>query len=134
MKKNKNVVASPSIFDLGFHIFDNWMKLKYEGKSLQKYFDDNYIKSVAIYGLGALGSRLFEDLQGLEVEVKCAIDQNAANIIRDDVVIYTLEQELPQVDAVIVTPVQFFYDIEKALYGKTDADIISLEDIVEYCV
>lgn len=134
MKKNKTMAVRPSIFELGFHIFDKWMKLKYEGKSLQKYFDDNYIKTVAIYGLGALGSRLFEDLQGLEVEVKYAIDQNAANIIRDDVVIYTLEQELPPVDAVIVTPVQFFYDIEKALCGKTDADIISLEDIVEYCV
>ena len=33
----------PSIFELGFHIFDKWMKLKYEGKSLQKYFDDNCI-------------------------------------------------------------------------------------------
>ena len=134
MKEHKNVTVIPSIFELGFHIFDKWMKLKHEGKSLQKYFDDNYIKTVAIYGLGALGSRLFEDLQGLEVKVLYVIDKNAANINRDDVQMYTLEQKLPQVDAVIVTPIQFFYEIERELNYKLSADIISLEDVVEYCV
>ncbi len=124
----------PSIFELGFHIFDKWMKLKYEGKSLQKYFDDNCIETVAIYGLGALGSRLYEDLQALDVSVGYAIDRNADNINIEGLKVYTLEQQLPETDAIIITPVQFFCDIECDLDGKTDADIISLEDVVEYCV
>ena len=81
-----------------------------------------------------MGSRLFEELQGLEVKVLYVIDKNAANINRDDVQMYTLEQKLPQVDAVIVTPIQFFYEIERELNYKLSADIISLEDVVEYCV
>ena len=133
-QQKKRKLQSPSIFELGFHIFNKWMKLKHEGKSLQKYFDDNRIKTVAVYGLGALGTRLYEDLSKLDVQVAYAIDRNAANIQIDGLKIVTLEEELEKVDAIIVTPIQFFYEIEADLEKKSKADIISLEDIVEYCI
>lgn len=130
MKKKQ----SPSVFYIGFHIFNKWMKLKNEGKSLQKFFDDNEMKTVAIYGFGALGQRLYEDLKKLDVEVVYGIDKNASNIHMDSLRVVTLNEELEAVDAVIVTPVQFFYEIEAELEKKIKTDIISLEDVVEYCI
>ena len=124
----------PSIFELGFHVFDKWMKIKHEGKSLQKYFDDNRIKTVAIYGMGSLGERLYEDLKTTDIEVVYAIDRKAAVIKIEGLKIVTLEDSLDKVDAVIVTPIHLFYGIEADLEKVMEADIISLEDVVEYCV
>lgn len=124
----------PLLYEIGFHVLDKWLKLKIEGKTLQKYFDDNRIKTVAIYGMAALGNRLYEDLQNTDIQVLYAIDRNAANIKVKDLKIVTLEDKLDKVDAVIVTPIQFFYAIEADLEKVIETDIISLEDVVEYCV
>lgn len=123
----------PLLYEIGFHVLDKWLKLKIEGKTLQKYFDDNRIKTVAIYGMAALGNRLYEDLQNTDIQVLYAIDRNAANIKVKDLKIVTLEDKLDKVDAVIVTPIQFFYAIEADLEKVIETDIISLEDVVEYC-
>lgn len=130
----KNKKQPPSIFVLGFSIFNKWMKLKNEGKSLQKFFDDNRIETVAVYGLGALGQRLLEDLEKTDVQVLYAIDKNAANFSITNLCVVTPEDVLKEVDAIIVTPVQYFYEIEMDLEKKIRTDIISLEDVVEYCL
>lgn len=136
--KRKQQPYIPNIFELGFHIFDKWMKLKNDGKSLQLYFDDNEIQTIAIYGMGALGSRLYDDILELPVEVKYIIDKNASQIRETkkelcNIEIYTCEQELPIVDAIVITPIQFYNEIERDLGNKCDADIISIEDVVDYC-
>ena len=130
----KQQPVRPTIYEDGFLIFNDWMKLKHEGKSLQRYFDDNRMKTVAIYGFGALGQRLYEDLQGLEVEVAYVIDRNAENIKIDGLKVVTMEEELDLVDAIIITPIQFFMSIERDLENKSSAEIVSIEDVVSYCV
>lgn len=130
----KQQASVPSIYEDGFQIFNDWMKLKFEGKTLQKFFDDNRMKKVAIYGFGALGQRLYEDLKQLDVEITYVIDRNADNIRIDGLKVVTLDGELDIVDAIIVTPIQFFYDIEKDLESKMSTDIISIEDVVSYCM
>ena len=47
-----------------------------------------------------------------------------------DVELLSPDDELPDVDAVIVTPVFFFDEIEEMLASKMDADIVSMEDIL----
>lgn len=135
-KKNaaKQQAPAPTIYEDGFLIFNDWMKLKQEGKSLQSYFEDNRMKKVAIYGFGALGQRLYEDMKKLDVELAYVIDRNAENIKIDGLKVVTLDHELELVDAIIVTPIQFFMDIERDLESRTSADIISIEDVVSYCV
>ena len=39
----------------------------------------------------------------------------------------------PDVDAIIVTPVQDYWNIVEALKNKTKVPILSLEDVIEYC-
>ena len=53
-----------------YNMLNQWMVLKQEGKSLEKYFIDNGYKTVAIYGMGEMGNRLYEELKGTSIEVK----------------------------------------------------------------
>lgn len=121
-------------FSWGFHIFDKWIQIKNEGESLQRFFEDNAIYCIAIYGMGAIGKRLYEELRYSSVEIKYGIDQNAENIQIDGLCIKTLEDILPPIDAVIITPMDF-YEIEKNVYHKMgrDIDTIFIEDVVDYC-
>lgn len=132
MRKNKEEI--PPFFLWGFHILNKWLQIKNKNNSLRPYFEDNYLFNVAIYGLGAIGQRLYEELEMEEIDVKYGIDQNAKNIQIKGLEIKSLEDELPKVDAVIVTPIAF-YEIEKNLYKKMgdEAVIVSIEDIVDYC-
>ena len=41
-----------------------------------------------------------------------------------------MQDQLTEVDAVVVTPIVFFNEIEKELSEKLDCPIISLEDIL----
>lgn len=135
MKKDKQETnISAYRFEVGFHIFNNWMKLRHDGKTLEGYFKDNQISTVAIYGIGALGERLYEELMACNINVVYAIDRIASTKSIEGLKIVGADEELGLVDAIIVTPVQDFYAIEEKLEYKTDADIISLEDIVEYCL
>lgn len=124
-----------TIYEPGFKVLNNWLKLKHSGKTLKKFFEDNYINTIAIYGMGELGIRLYEELSELDVEVLYAIDQNADNIVGvENLEIITLNGNLKDVDAVIVTPIHFFDEIEKTLEEKGVKNIVSLEDVVVYCL
>lgn len=133
MRKNK--LEIPPFFVWGFHILNKWLQIKNRGCSLKPYFEDNFFSKVAIYGLGAIGERLYEELQSEGIEVAYGIDQNAKNIHINGLEMRTLEEELPMVDVVIVTPIAF-YEIEKSLYKKMSEEtiIVSIEDIVDYCI
>ena len=63
------------------------------------------------------------------IEVRYVIDKNAENIYAD-VEVKKPEDDLEEVDAVIVTAVFFFDEIEEQLEKSLDCPIISLEDIV----
>ena len=123
-----------SFEEWGFHILDRWLTIKNRKKSLATYFEDNEINSIAIYGLGILGRHFYEELRDGKIWIKYGIDQNAANIRIDGLELKTLNDELPAVDAIIITPVTY-YKIEKEVRHKMgkEVEIISIEDVVDYC-
>lgn len=129
----KSSIISPIRFEVGFRLLDKWVKLKNEGKSLLPYFKDNEIASVAIYGMGALGERLYEELRQTEIRVAYGIDRIADKKRVEGMQIIGLQEELQHVDVIVVTPVQDFYSIEEMLEQKTSAEIISLEEVLDYC-
>lgn len=110
-------------------LYDQWMITKQEGKSIVEYFHKNRIESIAIYGMSYLGERLLDELRDSDIKVRYAIDQNAGNIYAD-VDVFLPCDEMPLVDAVIVTPVYYFYEIQEMLLSKVDYKIISLEDLL----
>ena len=76
-----------------------------------------------------LGERLYDELRDSEVEVKYIIDKNA-DAIYADIDVLTPEDELEEVDAIVVTAIHYFDEIEEMLEQKVDCPILSLEDIV----
>lgn len=112
-----------------FLMMNQWVAVKQEGKNLADYFEKQGYKSIAVYGMSYAGERLLEELKGSDIQVQYGIDKNADNIYMD-VNIVTMEDELKPVDAIVVTPIFFFDDIEEELSQKIDCPIISMEDVL----
>lgn len=110
-------------------LLNQWLIIKQEGKSIVEYFNKNKIESIAIYGMSYIGERLLDELKSSDINVKYAIDQNANNIYTE-LDVLSPDAELPEVDAIIVTPIYYFYKIQKMLLSKVDYKIISLEDLL----
>ena len=73
------------------------------------------------------GETLVNELIGSNIQVEYGIDKNA---IYTSVDVVSPEDELKEVDAVIVTAVTFFEEVEALLADKMSCPIISLEDIL----
>ncbi len=112
-----------------FLMMNQWVKVKQEGKNLSEYFGRNGYKKIAIYGMSYAGETLIEELHGSGIEIAYGIDQKA-NSIYSDVDIVSAEDNLGEVDAVVVTAITFFDEIEEKLSQKLDCPIVSLEDVL----
>ena len=116
---------------LGLYLLMNqWVKLKQRGINLSQYFEKSGYSRIAIYGMSYVGEILIEELKETNTEVVYGIDRNAENIWIDNINILSLNDELEDVDAVVVTAITFFDEIESKLSEKLDCPIISLEDIL----
>ena len=112
-----------------FLMMNQWVKVKQEGKNLSDYFKKNGYKNIAIYGMSYAGETLADELKDSDIKVAYGIDKKADSVYAEfDVV--SPEDEMAEVDAVVVTPITFFDEIEAKLGEKMDCPIISLEDIL----
>lgn len=112
-----------------FLMMNQWVKVKQEGKKLSFYFEKEGYKKIAVYGMSYAGETLIEELKESGIEVGYGIDKNA-NKIYADIDVVAPDSCLEKVDAIVVTSVTFFEEIEKMLSVKVDCPIISLEDIL----
>ncbi len=112
-----------------FLMMNQWVKIKQEGKNLASYFEKNSYNKIAIYGMSYAGETLIDELKGSGVTVAYAIDKNADSLYAD-VDIVSTDDDFEQVDAVVVTAITFFDEIEEQLSEKMDCPIISLEDVL----
>jgi hypothetical protein len=127
-KKNSNShkIAMKNL-DL-FLIMIIWMEKIQDGKSISGYLKNNNIQTVAIYGMAYLGTCLERELDRAGIDVLYVMDRNTS--ICSDRPILSLNDELPKVDLIIVTPIIDFEKIKLALLKKIDTSIVSMKDIV----
>lgn len=112
-----------------YGLLNQWFELKHKGKSLEQYFIKNSYKSVAIYGMGEMGLRFYEDIKdSKEIEIKYAIDQGIA--LCEEIEVLDVDDPLPAVDVIVVTATFAFEEIEKKLSQIVDCAVVSLEDVV----
>ena len=97
----KNSVMSNKHLAL-FLMMNEWVKVKQEGKSLTEYFKKNGYKKIAIYGMSYAGETLLDELSETDIEVVYGIDKNAESIYLN-INVVTMEENLEEVDAVVVT-------------------------------
>lgn len=112
-----------------FLMMNQWVKVKQDGKNLSEYFEKHGYRKIAIYGMSYAGETLIDELKGRGIEVAYAIDRNADTIYAD-VDVVSMEGELAPVDAMVVTAITFFDEIEKKLAEKVNCPILSLEEIL----
>ena len=87
-------------------------------------------KTIAIYGMGALGKHLVEELKNSSlVEISYGIDR-CVDTDKNSIKVLTSEDELPLVDVVVVTPVLEFDMIKEKLCGRLKVPFVSLEEIL----
>ena len=117
-------------FILYFKLLNRWMYLKNCNVPIAEcaWLKD---KSIAVYGLGELGKRLIEQFALEDRKVEYAIDRQA-KLLFADFDLYTLEENLPDVDVVVVTAVADFEEIKQELSTRVEGTIISLEKIINH--
>lgn len=113
-----------------YWLFNKWLLLKQQEQSLESYFESKGYRTIAIYGLKELGLRLIDELKGSSVSVAYAIDKNAKSMKRG-ITMYTPQEDLPEVDAIIVTAIHYFEEIKEDLNMVCPYPIISLKEIIE---
>lgn len=112
-----------------YNMLNQWLILKQEGKSLEIYFKENNYATIAIYGMGEMGNRLYDELRNSDIKVKYAIDKNASYTY-SELEVLDCSENLEEVDAVIISAVFDYEAIEAELEKLLDCPIISLEDVV----
>lgn len=123
--QEKKIIRLKSYYD----VLNQWLSFLHSGNKIEEYFINNGYKTVAVYGMGELGNRLIEELKDSDVNVKYGVDKNISEV-HSDIIVYQLEEELPEVDVVVVTAVFAFNKIVEDLSKKYDCPIVSLEDVV----
>lgn len=121
-----------------FHYYNTlnlWMKLINKGIGIKTYFEKNNINTIAIYGAGEIGQRLYEQLKSSDVNVRYIIDKNEKFSFRNsfdgvEVVNITTLKDI-DIDAIVVTPIYAFNEIYKELSNKDfSCKIINFKSLI----
>lgn len=108
----------------------DWITNLEKGKSVYGYLKRKRFMNIAIYGRRGLGEYLREQLSETDVSLRYFIDRAACQGNIDQIPIYRLDDELPKVDVIIVTPIWDYENIRKQLSEKVSYPIVSLQDII----
>lgn len=116
-------------FEDYFAVANKWLKNRNNGINVSEYFQKNGYENIAIYGMGELGRRLYEELKMQGVMVEYAFDRNAQRI-DPKLKVCSVEGTIPPVDVIVITPMFDYSTIEESLKKVTDCDIVSISDVV----
>lgn len=130
-KEEREGVGKVERYKEYWQVLDKWLKFELAGNTIAQYLKDKLFDTVAIYGLGMLGTSLVTELVNNGVEIKYGIDQDIYKGRQFNFPVYTLEDELPEVQVIIVTTTNIFFQVSKKLEKQSEAKIISIRTIVE---
>lgn len=116
-----------------YRLLEKWMVAREHGKSTKTYFEVNGLKNIIIYGLGKMADHLIEDLKQSDINIVCAIDRGALKKSAWFPVIFG-ENDIPDADCIVITPVYDVESIRQSLEDKTSLPILSLSDVVDGCL
>lgn len=112
-----------------FNLLEQWMSIKEGDKVVSTYFEKNGYYKIALYGLGKIGNHLLKELEGTDIQVSYAIDARGEKL-NTDIVVYTPDDEIPDVDVIVVTATFDYDNIKNVLEEKTDIQVISIDDVI----
>ena len=114
------------------NVYDMWLTIHINGKSILGYFEKRKIREIAIYGYGSLGKRLYQELTKQQaVKVRYIIDQMAQQKTDCKEKIVSLSENMEKVDCIVVTAVHDYDKIKENLFNLGYFNITSLEKIFD---
>ena len=112
-----------------FLVMNQWTNVKQANRNLEEYFLKNELRKIAIYGMGLMGQQLINELKHSSIETAYGIDRNSDGIV-SGIKVVTMDEELADVDAVVVTVLKEFDEIRDALTKKLNCSVVAIEDIL----
>lgn len=125
-KYESNLRRKASFYSLLYR----WMEMKLAGEGAAERLMQMGYQSVAIYGAGNHGRLLYEDIKNSEVEVRYFIDKNKNSMPECGLTVYTMDEELPEVDVIIITPYLEQQTIVQELKQKGDYTLLPLDRLI----
>jgi hypothetical protein len=113
-----------------YQLLNHWLEIRNEGRSVAEYFEHMGYRHIAVYGMAELANRLSEELENSDIQIVYGIDKDVCCTIARIEDVYSLQEELPRADVIVVTPYYAFETICRNLKQKTDCPIISIEDVI----
>ena len=107
-----------------------WMKARQRGITIASVLEEKSIQTVAIYGMGKHGRLALEDLDNSKILVKYIIDKNPDIKDTKKIEVIDISSNFPKVDAIIISPYLEYETIADFLMKKTEAKLLSLQDLV----
>ncbi|MCI9559026.1 glycosyltransferase family 2 protein [Candidatus Ventrimonas sp. KK005] len=100
-----------------------------EGTLFSKYFNkDSDLKTIAIYGLGKLGTLFYNEIKRLPVHIKYGIDREKKSF--DSIIIKRVDEKLDDVDCVVVAILKNCKHIKEQLEEIYPGRVVTLIDLI----
>ena len=125
LKTNKVLAEKSEINSMVY----KWISNSIKGRAISQYLIEHGVYKIAIYGLGYLGELVLDELIRDKICVECIIDRNA-DCLYTDIFTCKPDDHIPEVDAILVTPIQYFDAICFDLRNKVNCPIISIADVI----
>lgn len=116
---------------LFYWVLTRWMELKIGGFCIADILNRLEYNHVAVYGYAELGQLLCKELANTQIRVLYIIDKKVKDTGAANLPVYAPRKGLPEVDAVVVTAVYYFEDIEEELSQMGYDNIVSLRTLLE---
>lgn len=110
-------------------MMNQWMILKQNNISLEKYFVKRNVKNIIIYGEGIYGRHLVRELKMSSVTVSCLIDRDPKQAYMG-IPIIRLGEDFESGDLIVNTVISDSEKVIQDLTEYTSIQVVGLEDIV----
>lgn len=116
-------------YEMYYNLMERWLTIHEEGRTIPQVLETMGFSTIAVYGLGKIGKHVINEIKKSNVNVQYAIDRVRSGKY-DSLVVKRVDEPLPKVDAIIVTTIYDFEEVEEMLAKKVNYSIISLEEIL----
>ena len=127
---DKHIKQGSYKINLLYGLLDQWMMNRDQGISIENYFVKNGFSTIAIYGMGSLGSHLYAELEDSDkVRIAYAIDKKGTSLFKGLTVMLPSDA-LVHVDVVVVTLVAGYGEVIEMLKKKISCPIVLIEEVI----
>lgn len=108
-----------------------WLERDKDRISIPKLLMEKGIRSVAVYGMGYLGCRLYDELEGNGIDIRYVMDRELETI--DGVLkVVRPDEDLPQADAIVVTVLEDTDRICASIESKGIDRVVTLTEVLHW--